>query len=111
MVAARSLGQAVYRPRQATQVWPACSSTLTSCRVHPSPSRAQMLELLNMKGKHKHKWDYLREVLAERVVYDDMLHRLWYTDESMTQGVLFACKQGQVNMERPIGERVRHRAA
>ncbi|PNW75496.1 hypothetical protein CHLRE_12g529050v5 [Chlamydomonas reinhardtii] len=63
----------------------------------------KMLELLNMKGKHKHKWDYLREVLAERVVYDDMLHRLWYTDESMTQGVLFACKQGQVNMERPIG--------
>ncbi len=65
-----------------------------------------MLELLNMKGKHKHKWDYLREVLAERVVYDDMLHRLWYTDESMMQGVLFACKQGQVNMERPVGERI-----
>ncbi|KAG2453449.1 hypothetical protein HYH02_001670 [Chlamydomonas schloesseri] len=63
----------------------------------------KMLELLNMKGKHKHKWDYLREVLVERVVYDDMLHRLWYTDESMTQGVLFACKQGQINMERPIG--------
>ncbi len=62
-----------------------------------------MLELLNMKGKHKHKWDYLREVLAERVVYDDMLHRLWYTDDSMSQGVIFACKQGQVNMDRPVG--------
>ncbi|GLC37795.1 hypothetical protein PLESTB_001477500 [Pleodorina starrii] len=63
----------------------------------------KMLELLNMKGKHKHKWDYLREVLAERVVYDDMLHRLWYTDDSMSQGIIFACKQGQVNMDRPIG--------
>ncbi|KAG2498858.1 hypothetical protein HYH03_003050 [Edaphochlamys debaryana] len=63
----------------------------------------KMLELLNMKGKHKHKWDYLREVLAERVVYDDMLHRLWYTDDSCGQGVIFSCKQGQVNMERPIG--------
>lgn len=63
----------------------------------------QMLELLNMKGKHKHKWDYLREVLAERVVYDDMMHRIWYMDESMSQGVLFSCKQGQVNMDRPIG--------
>ncbi len=62
-----------------------------------------MLDLLNMKGKHKHKWDYLREVLGERVVYDDMLHRLWYCDDSCTQGVLFSCKQGQINMDRPIG--------
>jgi hypothetical protein len=118
-----------------------------------------MLELLNMKGKHKHKWDYLREVrdiprkpfvalhsaqpshpllphshgfwvfsgwspaphplllrnagtprvqvLAERVVYDDMLHRIWYADDSAAQGVLFACKQGQVNLDRPLGESVR----
>ncbi|KXZ52828.1 hypothetical protein GPECTOR_8g211 [Gonium pectorale] len=63
----------------------------------------KMLELLNMKGKHKHKWDYLREVLAERVVYDDIYHRVWYTDDSMSQGVIFSCKQGQVNMDRPIG--------
>lgn len=63
----------------------------------------KLLELLNMKGKHKHKWDYLREVLQERIVYDDMLHRAWYTDESMSQGLLFACKQGQVNMDKPIG--------
>ncbi|PNG99636.1 hypothetical protein TSOC_014581, partial [Tetrabaena socialis] len=62
----------------------------------------KMLELLNMKGKHKHKWDYLREVLGERVVYDDMLHRLWHTDDSMSQGVIFTCKQGQINMDRPI---------
>ncbi|GFR43768.1 hypothetical protein Agub_g4882 [Astrephomene gubernaculifera] len=63
----------------------------------------KMLELLNMKGKHKHKWDYLREVLAERVVYDDMLHRIWYADECMSQGVIFTCKQGQVNLDRPYG--------
>lgn len=56
-----------------------------------------------MKGKHKHKWDYLREILSEKIVYDDMLHRGWYTDDNMTQGLLFACKQGQINMEKPIG--------
>eukprot|EP00955_Chlamydomonas_euryale_P099721 365239-Chlamydomonas_euryale.AAC.1 len=38
-----------------------------------------------MKGKHKHKWDFLREVLTERIVYDDMVHRAWFTDDSMTQ--------------------------
>lgn len=64
----------------------------------------QLLELLNMKGKHKHKWDYLREVLFEKIVYDDMVHRAWYTDESMQQGLLFACKQAQINLEKPIGE-------
>lgn len=63
----------------------------------------KMLDVLNMKGKHKHKWDYLREVLAERVVYDDMLHRVWYMDDSCNQGILFACKQAQINLERPLG--------
>ena len=24
-----------------------------------------------MKGRHKHKWDYLREVLSDKIVYDD----------------------------------------
>lgn len=53
----------------------------------------QLLELLNMKGKHKHKWDYLRNILLERVVYDDQAHRAWYSDDSMEHGLVFACKQ------------------
>mmetsp|Transcript_40431 Transcript_40431/g.89814 ORF Transcript_40431/g.89814 Transcript_40431/m.89814 type:complete len:922 (-) Transcript_40431:1054-3819(-) len=63
----------------------------------------KLLDLLNMKGKHKHKWDYLREILLEKIVYDDMLHRAWYADDAMTQGLLFSCKQAQVNMDKPIG--------
>lgn len=62
----------------------------------------RLLELLNMKGKHKHKWDYLREVLAERIVYDDNLPRLWYADPS-ARGLLFSCKQAQVNLDKPAG--------
>ncbi|KAG1679301.1 hypothetical protein FOA52_009331 [Chlamydomonas sp. UWO 241] len=63
----------------------------------------KLLDLLNMKGKHKHKWDYLREILNERIVYDDILHRGWFTDETMSQGLLYACKQGQVTLEKPFG--------
>ncbi|GAX76070.1 hypothetical protein CEUSTIGMA_g3513.t1 [Chlamydomonas eustigma] len=63
----------------------------------------KLLELLNMRGRHKHKWDFLREILMERIVYDDMLHRAWFADEAQTQGVLYTCKQGQVNMEKPLG--------
>ncbi|EFJ45471.1 hypothetical protein VOLCADRAFT_105916 [Volvox carteri f. nagariensis] len=91
-----ALFQVAYQCRRC-RLNPTCSDSLDFLRSR------QMLELLNMKGKHKHKWDYLREVLAERVVYDDMMHRLWYTDDNMVQGVIFACKQGQVNMDRPIG--------
>ena len=59
----------------------------------------QLLELLNMKGKHKQKWDYLREILNEKIVYDDMLHRAWYADESLGQGLLFTCRQvGRCNL-------------
>lgn len=57
-----------------------------------------------MKGRHKHKWDYLKEVLSERIVYDDMLHRVWYADQQQSQGVLFTCKQGVVVMDKPFGE-------
>lgn len=56
-----------------------------------------------MKGKHKHKWDYLREILFEKIVYDDVNHRAWYTDDSKSQGLLFAAKQAQINMDKPVG--------
>lgn len=61
----------------------------------PLPPKTQLLELLNMKGKHKHKWDYLRSILMERVVYDDGLHRAFYTDDTMSQGLLYSCKQAR----------------
>jgi hypothetical protein len=57
-----------------------------------------------MRGRHKHKWDYLHEILMERIVYDDMLHRAWYADDAQSQGLLYACKQAQINLDRPLGE-------
>ena len=60
-----------------------------------------------MRGKHKHKWDYLRQILMEKVVYDDMLHRAWYVDDAAQQGLLFPCRQGQTNLDKPVGK---HRA-
>ena len=56
-----------------------------------------------MRGRHKHKWDFLREVLSERIVYDDVLHRAWFGDEAQGQGLLYTCKQGQINMDKPLG--------
>lgn len=56
-----------------------------------------------MKGKHKHKWDYLRQLLQEKVVYDDIMPRVWYADEAHTQGVLYSCKQAQLNLDKPMG--------
>jgi hypothetical protein len=57
-----------------------------------------------MKGKHKHKWDYLRDILGEKIVYDDMAHRAWFADESQAQGLLYSCKQAQINLEKPVGK-------
>jgi len=61
------------------------------------------LELFNIKGRHRHKWDYLREILTERIVYDDMLHRAWFSDEDQTLGLLYSCKQAQIELDRPSG--------
>jgi len=63
----------------------------------------KLLDLLNMKGKHKHKWVYLHNILLERVVYDDQAHRAWYADVNMTQGLVYACKQAQVSFDKPLG--------
>lgn len=35
-----------------------------------------------MKGKHKHKWDFLRQALMERIVYDDPAHRVWWAQQT-----------------------------
>jgi hypothetical protein len=49
-----------------------------------------------MKGKHRHKWDYLRQVLSERIVYDDNRQRVWFFDHMATKGLLYSCRQAQV---------------
>lgn len=59
----------------------------------------KLLELLNMRGRHRYKWDYLRSVLNERVVYDDNAFRVWYAPGSGV-GLLFAAKQAQVRRRR-----------
>jgi hypothetical protein len=49
-----------------------------------------------MKGKHRHKWDFLRQVLSDRVVYDDNSARVWFFDDMARRGLLYSCKQAQV---------------
>ena len=63
----------------------------------------QLLELFSMKGRHRQKWDYLHELLTERIVYDDTLHRAWFRDDAQSQGLLYACKQAQIELDRPSG--------
>ncbi|KAJ9528119.1 hypothetical protein QJQ45_005746 [Haematococcus lacustris] len=56
----------------------------------------KLLELLNFRGKHKHKWDYLRATL-NHIVYDDNAHRAWLLPEGGSDpgslGLLFTCRQ------------------
>lgn len=64
----------------------------------------KLLALLNMRGRHRHKWDFLRAVLADKVVYDDNAFRVWYSPGSNGCGLLYATKQAQVqNMDKPAG--------
>ncbi|KAG1681310.1 hypothetical protein FOA52_007356 [Chlamydomonas sp. UWO 241] len=63
----------------------------------------KLLELLNMKGKHIHKWEYLRSMLQEKVVFDDAHPRAWFADAAKTSGLVFPTKQGQVHIDKPCG--------
>eukprot|EP00879_Flechtneria_rotunda_P004486 GHRR01004740.1.p1 GENE.GHRR01004740.1~~GHRR01004740.1.p1 ORF type:complete len:474 (+),score=188.64 GHRR01004740.1:1262-2683(+) len=63
----------------------------------------KLLELLNMRGKHKHKWDYLRNVLTDKVVYDDNTIRVWCAPDGSGYGLLYHAKQAQVVLDRPAG--------
>jgi hypothetical protein len=56
----------------------------------------KLLEMLNMRGRHKHKWDSLRQVLAEKVVYDDNNIRVWMAPDGSGQGLIYYAKQAQV---------------
>lgn len=71
----------------------ACNSTLSG--LH-RPVEQKLLELLNMRGRHRHKWDFLRNVLSEKVVYDDNAFRVWYAPEGNGCGLLYSTKQAQV---------------
>lgn len=54
--------------------------------------------MLNMRGRHKHKWDSLRQVLAEKIVYDDNNIRVWMAPDGSGQGLLYYAKQAQVGL-------------
>lgn len=56
----------------------------------------KLLEMLNMRGRTKYKWDSLKQVLAEKVVYDDNNIRLWMAPDGSGAGLLFYAKQAQV---------------
>lgn len=52
----------------------------------------------------KEKWDEAREHSMRAVVADSRM-RAWYPDRrSLDTGVLFTCRLGVVDLERPVGE-------
>jgi len=57
-----------------------------------------------MRGRHKHKWDSLRQVLAEKIVYDDNNIRVWMAPDGSGHGLLYYAKQAQVSIQQGGGE-------
>ena len=52
----------------------------------------------------KEKWDDARDHALRAVVADNRM-RIWYADKaSMELGLLFSCRLGNVDLERPVGE-------
>ncbi|KAG1672588.1 hypothetical protein FOA52_010690 [Chlamydomonas sp. UWO 241] len=77
---------------------------LKELMVHIDENRdleSKLLDVLHMMGKNSHKMKHLREVLYEKVVYADTCHRIWLGPDGM--GLLYACKQAIVSLDRPIG--------
>ena len=53
----------------------------------------------------KEKWDDARDHALRAVVADNRM-RIWYADKaSMELGLLFSCRLGNVDLERPVGAR------
>jgi hypothetical protein len=52
--------------------------------------------MLNMRGRHRHKWDALKAALNDSVVYDDAHSRMWLPVDGSGQGLVFHAKQAQV---------------
>ena len=54
----------------------------------------------------KEKWDEARDHAMRAVVADNRM-RVWYADrDRMEMGLLFTCRLGNVELERPVGEAV-----
>lgn len=54
----------------------------------------------------KEKWDDARDHAMRAVVADNRM-RIWYADKaSMELGLLFTCRLGNVDLDRPVGERL-----
>ena len=52
----------------------------------------------------KEKWDDARDHAMRAVVADNRM-RIWYADKaSMELGLLFTCRLGNVDLDRPVGE-------
>ena len=52
----------------------------------------------------KEKWDDARDHAMRAVVADNRM-RIWYADKTnMEVGLLFTCRLGNVDLDRPVGE-------
>ena len=52
----------------------------------------------------KEKWDDARDHAMRAVVADNRM-RIWYADKaSMELGLLFTCRLGNVDLDRPVGQ-------
>ena len=52
----------------------------------------------------KEKWDDARDHAMRAVVADNRM-RIWYADKAnMELGLLFTCRLGNVDLDRPVGE-------
>ena len=52
----------------------------------------------------KEKWDDARDHAMRAVVADNRM-RIWYADKAnMELGLLFICRLGNVDLDRPVGE-------
>lgn len=62
--------------------------------------RQKLQQLLKLS---KEKWDDARDHAMRAVVADNRM-RIWYADKaSMAVGLLFTCRLGNVDLERPVG--------
>lgn len=62
--------------------------------------RQKLQQILKLS---KEKWDEARDHAMRAVVADNRM-RIWYADrESMEVGLLFTCRLGTVDLERPVG--------
>ena len=71
------------------------------------PLQETLRKVLNFTSKG---WEAAK-VHALRAVETDNRMRIWLADDSLTQGLLFRCNLGRVDLESPVGEPLFCRAA